>query len=572
MKPVKKWVAWLWVIVIMMSVAALPDSPSSAWAAANRFGYTGTPLQQLKNGAVAGFRDETNQVLAWLGVPYAKPPVGDLRWRAPRDSQNWRGVLETKQFQNKSLQNTGKAVVGSEDCLYLNIWRPDSKQQNLPVLVFLHGGGNTTGSADSFTGDVLAHKTQSVVISIDYRLGLLGWFRCPALKTGDPLDDSGNYGLLDAIKSLQWVKQNIRSFGGDPNNVTLAGQSAGGRDVLAILISPLSKGLFHKAIPLSGGQTLSEAVRGEQYAADVLAKLVIKDGKAANEAEAVRWIAAQSAQELVVYLKEKDAKAITALCTNPPIKMGPFPHLFKDGYVIPKAGFHVLAQGKYRRVPIMLGSCANEFAVWALIDPSMGVNITDLNKLQEESKIKLLAAANHYGSKLYAGFNSDSVAEQVAGVKGQPPVFIYRFAWGLDHGTVKSPLNTLLAATHGADMDFVVGKFTSVINTFYPGQYYTDANQPGREALSNAMMGYLKNFLYTGNPNGGSLVKWLPWRKDGQAKVLVLDADANDARIGMSGEYLQKAAIIEELDRNLPAEEGRFLTDQLFADRFFWEF
>ena len=174
--------------------------------------YQGKPLQQTQYGTVEGMQNEPSHTLAWLGVPYAKPPVDELRWKAPRNLEKWAGVLETKHFQNKSAQLAGQKLLGSEDCLYLNIWRPDTQEAMLPVLVFVHGGGNFNGSGETFNGEILAQKTNSIIISVNYRLGVMGWFHYSALKTGDKLDDSGNYGLLDVLKSLEWVQGSIKSF------------------------------------------------------------------------------------------------------------------------------------------------------------------------------------------------------------------------------------------------------------------------------------------------------------------------------------------------------------------------
>jgi len=189
--------------------------------------YSATVLQGTRYGTVEGVLAADGATLSWKGIPYAKPPVGPLRWKAPRDPGTWDGVLETKQYQQRSVQLAGANAVGSEDCLYLNIWRPNTSEENLPVLVFVHGGSNVSGSGEAWKGDNLARTANAVIISLNYRLGIMGWFNHAALVSGDKSADSGNFGLLDIIKSLEWVRDNIRSFGGDPGNVTLSGFSAG---------------------------------------------------------------------------------------------------------------------------------------------------------------------------------------------------------------------------------------------------------------------------------------------------------------------------------------------------------
>lgn len=242
-------------------------------------GFKPQTLQQTKYGAIDGKTYEQYGTLGWLGVPYAAPPVGELRWKAPREPDAWTGTRTAKEFAACSLQLSGETIAGSEDSLYLNIWRPNTTSSKLPVMVFLHGGGNMTGSGKDFQGEQLARNTNSIIISVNYRLGALGFFQNAALKTGNPLDDSGNYGLLDAFRALQWVQDNIEGFGGDTGNVTLAGQSAGARNVLAALISPLSKGLFQKLAAFSGGLTTATPEEGEQKSEDAFVKLLVQEGK-----------------------------------------------------------------------------------------------------------------------------------------------------------------------------------------------------------------------------------------------------------------------------------------------------
>nr|WP_256984449.1 carboxylesterase family protein [Paenibacillus taichungensis] len=160
-------------------------------------------LQQTTYGPIDGRTYEQFGTLGWLGVPYASPPVGELRWKAPREPEAWMETRSAKEFAASSLQLSGIDTTGSEDSLYLNIWRPDTISSKLPVMVFLHGGGNMTGSGKDFQGEQLARNTNSIIVSVNYRLGALGFFQHAALKTGNALDDSGNYGLLDALRALR---------------------------------------------------------------------------------------------------------------------------------------------------------------------------------------------------------------------------------------------------------------------------------------------------------------------------------------------------------------------------------
>ncbi|MCX5899490.1 MAG: carboxylesterase family protein, partial [Proteobacteria bacterium] len=210
-------------------------------------------------GDVQGY-EENYTTRVWKAIPYARPPVGELRWKAPQDPDSWSEIKQSKEFCSWCPQtgsDNGTTVLkGSEDCLCLNIWRPRSAEGNLPVFFWIHGGSNKVGSADPYIGAPMAGKHNMVVVTINYRLGPLGWLTHPALREGqDPFNSSGNYAILDIRKALGRVRDNIEAFGGNPNNVTIAGQSAGGVNVLTLMISPQAKGLFHRVISQSGGLT-----------------------------------------------------------------------------------------------------------------------------------------------------------------------------------------------------------------------------------------------------------------------------------------------------------------------------
>lgn len=209
---------------------ALLTFPATAQDAINKAGT----VRQTVYGAVQGRAAGNGTAIAWLGIPYAKPPVGELRWMPPQSPDPWQGVLPTVKYASRAPQPSSNGVIGKEDCLYLNVWRPATMQTRLPVFFFLHGGSNQAGSSEAFNGDKFAVSANCVVVTINYRLGALGWMNLPALKSGDPVNDSGNWGLLDCVKALEWVRDNIASFGGDPANVAVAGSSAGGRDTLAL--------------------------------------------------------------------------------------------------------------------------------------------------------------------------------------------------------------------------------------------------------------------------------------------------------------------------------------------------
>lgn len=216
----------------------------------------------LANGSINGIVED--EVLVWHGIPYARPPVGELRWRAPEPPQNWTGTLDASvrasecvQAETTSRWQRTSTMVGSEDCLYLDVYRPNRpgyEDEQLPVYVWIHGGSNNFGSTKQYDLRALAERSDVVVIAIQYRLGPLGWFFHPDVQTNgaDALSDSGNFGTLDTIRALEWIQANASAFGGNPDNVTITGESAGAHNVLNLLVSPKAEGLFDQAVSQSG--------------------------------------------------------------------------------------------------------------------------------------------------------------------------------------------------------------------------------------------------------------------------------------------------------------------------------
>lgn len=505
----------------------------------SQLSYEQGTIETTRYGKVEGLFLNSDKTIAWLGVPYAKPPINDLRWKAPVPPSVWSGVLETKVASSKSAQVSSNKFSGSEDCLYLNIYRPNTSEEKLPVVVFVHGGNNQTGSgADQFDGQYLSANASCVVVTINYRLGALGWLNLPALKTGNPIDDSGNFGLLDIKESLTWISDNITAFGGNPDNVTLSGQSAGGRDVMAALISPLFDGKFHKAIAYSGGITTVTPEYGQKIATKAIAKWVVEDKIKPDEKSAIEWL--NSARpEVTAYLRNQPAERIASIMTNALIRMEVFPHLFADGYVLPKNGFDVLKTGSYIQVPTILGSCATEFSLFTFYDPYFYAAASTGKLAENKELLAQYKFAEKYGSDLYASFNADQSAQILAGNKNQPNVYAYRFLWSKNLGG--------LGAFHSLDMDFVTGTTAALSK-----KLYNDKNKGGVADLTNSLQEYIKNFIYTSNPNGGNLVKWDAWsNQENSPKVLYLDADDNQAIIEMTNIFISPNDVLTQIDKDL---------------------
>lgn len=528
-------------------------------------------MENTKYGKIVGIENHQNGIRAWLGVPYAKPPVGELRWKAPRDPEPWNGVREATRFAGQSAQLAGLQLHGTEDCLYLNIWRPATTEKNLPVFVFVHGGGNFYGSGEMFKGDRLAKRLNGMVISLNYRLGVLGWLNYSALKTGNPLDDSGNYALLDVFKALEWVQDHSEIFGGDPKNVTLAGQSAGARNVMAAIISPLGKGLFHKAVALSGGLTFAEPEQGETFAQEYVKQRLIQIGEANDDQEAAKWLERHSPAEIGDFLRRQDTLAVTVPRPDN-IRMAPFPHLFKDGYVIPRSGAAAISEGNYQHVPMILGSMAREFSYYTVTEPYFSSALRSRSIFQNEKQLKLYRESVEFGGKMFAGFVSERIADLLSGDPEQPPVYAYRFSWGRNEAAIAFPWNKMLGAAHAADVDFYTGYEEFPFQKLFPDLYYTAKNRPGREKLSRTLAAYLKNFVTGSDPNGSDLINWNPWPHNGAAAFLELDADVVQTRIRMVDERFAKPALIQEMKATLSDDEWNVLSENLFKGRFFWEY
>ena len=233
-------------------------------------------VRTTAQGEVIGFKE--GETYAWRGIPFAQPPINELRWKAPRPPEPFESRFEAKEFTQACFQPQGFMTgeeggwTGSEDCLYLNIWSPAWSPQELgekkvPVMMWIHGGGNVIGSADTYYPSHMVSDHEVIVVTVQYRMSILGWFRHPALRQeGSTLEDaSGSFGTLDNIMALRWIRENISQFGGDINNVTIYGESAGGHNVAALYASPLASGLFHKAIVQSGIVSHSKTEEAEAY-------------------------------------------------------------------------------------------------------------------------------------------------------------------------------------------------------------------------------------------------------------------------------------------------------------------
>jgi para-nitrobenzyl esterase len=398
--------------------------------------------------------------------------------------------------------------MGSEDCLYLNVWRPADDRARLPVYVWIHGGGNSTGSANSSDnqGQALAAHAGIIFVSVEYRLGPFGWFVRPEV-TGNAEDDSGNYGTLDLIAALGWVRDNIASFGGDPGNITIAGESAGGFNVLTLLLAPAARGLFHRAIVESAYRTTSTPEKMSNFAARIIAKI---PGPA----------------------KEVSASRILSLAPLGLIGMLDLPYPNWDGKVLPAEGFAAFSDpAKVADVPIIIGTNKEETKLFQWLS---GKDSRDPG-YQKGAEIM---------SARWKAEGADSIADAI--VSGDPgrKVYVYRFDWGALDAAGKSVLGgragAKIGAAHAMEVSFFLRNDSVYNNAFLP-PIFTNENEPGRKALQAVMDSFLTAFVAEGDPNLGvglagepaaTLPTWEPWSAASpEPPFMVFDASLAKAKV-----------------------------------------
>ncbi len=535
-------------------------------------------LRRTSLGLVQGAADASG-TLSWKGIPFAAPPVGPLRWKAPVAPAPWTGTLAAQRFGSACLQNgriygpganntydgtiatTLNTPVGSEDCLTLNVWRPAGHTAGLPVIFFVYGGSNISGyTADPvYDGAALARAANAVVVTANYRVGPLGFFNLEQLKTGtDVGENSGNFALLDIIQALKFVQANASEFGGDAGNVTLMGQSAGAINVYALMTSPLAAGLFHRAAPLSGGislatnlppgnlPTLNPPAVSLNQANTLLVKQMVADGLAADSASAQARIALMTREEVAAYLRGKDAKVLlTTLLANALTGSGPIP----DGTVIPADPIAAIAAGRYNKVPVLAGNTGEEgklfapfvtlfggppgfkdgdavrFNMMANFNPNAPATLTEADILDpvyvpSNTPVTGWTARADRLTSIFMTPSRDNVLNALK--TQQPNVWYYRFDWDQE----PAPWNTVYGSAHAFDLPFLFGNFGP---SLFSNAIASNANQPGRLALSAAMMASVGAFARNGDPNNAALgVTWQPW-----PARLVFDATPTQAVISV---------------------------------------
>ncbi len=496
---------------------------------------------KIANGDLEGIADKSTGARSFKGIPFAEPPVGDLRWKPPQPVKNWQGARKADKFGPRCMQ---RPIFGdmnfrsngmSEDCLYLNVWTPaKSGNEKLPVLVYFFGGGFMAGdgSEGRYDGESMAKKG-IVAITVNYRLGVFGFFTHPELTKESPHHASGNYALLDMHAALKWAQQNIAAFGGDPKRVTIAGESAGSIAVSAQMASPLSKGLIAGAIGESG------SILG------ALSAVPLAEG----EQNGLKFAGTLGADVSLAALRAIPADKL--LETAAP-RFGPV----VDGYFFPKSPFEIFAAGEQARVPLLAGVNSEESGYFAVLSrekptvenyrkalerlyPGKGEEVFKLYPASNETEV--MDAAQDLASDRFIGYSTWKWVD-VATKTGGKPTYYYLYARqrpamrpemgdaqpGLAGGVVRgqqaaaNPRPQPRGASHSAEIEYAMGNLD--LNKVY-------AWTPDDYKVSKAMQEYFANFIKTGNPNG----KGLPdWPKFAEGKRIIIDvntrADADKAR------------------------------------------
>lgn len=478
--------------------------------------YSFAQTESLKiktaNGILRGIAEEN--VVVFKGIPFAVPPVGELRWRPPQPVKNWEGEFDASKFGANCAQAGFRSVAGtiaegsSEDCLCLNIWKPinTSRKSKLPVMVWIHGGGFTGGSGSSPQnfGHEFA-KNGVILVNINYRLGRLGFFAHPALSATFPNEYKGNYGLMDQIEGLRWIQKNIIEFGGDPNNVTIFGFSAGGVSVHSLVTIPSASGLFHKVISQSGGgrngvltgRPIIKENTDAFYpvsAETIGINFAKKHGIEGTDASALAKLRALKVEEIIDGGQETDGP------NGPRIYSGPI----LDGKLVIETAESAYMAGRQPKVPLIIGNCSAEIG---------GPFVSNA-----KSKEELFASFGHLEGDAKAAYDSDGTKSfneiittfNTDWVWGEPsrmtakvfiakkaPTYMYQFGYVPSNGQQRSPFG----AGHGSEVSFVFNTLNA--------RWGTQGEPSDQEKeLAKTMNIYWTNFARTGNPNGEGITNW----------------------------------------------------------------
>lgn len=469
----------------------------------------------LTSGAVVGGISD-NGAKTWLGIPYAQPPVGDLRWHPPLAVEPWSNIRPALAHGNWCPQRTNGwdgllglprgELRGHEDCLFLDVYAPSRavRGDNLPVMFWVHGGSNVWGRAEQYNGSELAQSQGIIVIVVQYRLGPLGWFAHPEFE-----QTGANFALMDLVQALRWTQSNISVFGGDPNAVTIAGESAGANNILALLSMPAADGLYRAVIAQSGLPTSIPLAIGRNGYGDTIQGATVAAATFTGQDE-------PSADEL----RQADLSTVFDAYRDARV-----PAVIRDGVTLPDMPLaDVIASHQAGRgIPIVLGSNRDEAKYILAFDPAMTKKAIGIFPQPKDTAYYL--ATSDYITRAWRIIGVTGLAHKL-NEAGAGPVRTYRFDWDNQGSVGPTNLSTMIGAAHSMEIPFVFGQFENFMGRL-DKRFFTSKNEPGRLALSHLMMACWGHIIHreqvsTACPN------WPAVQAEGQ-QTLVFDVPEEES-------------------------------------------
>ncbi len=532
-------------------------------------------IVNCEQGLLQGSRE--GATIAWKGVRYAAAPVGELRWREPQAAPSWPGVRSARAPGKPAPQliPVTNSPTGDEDCLTLNIWRPDDLADDMPVYIWVHGGANTAGDASpngDYSGRNLAERSHMVVISINYRLGPFGWLLDSDLV---PESTGGNLGLLDIVAALRWIKSNARAFGGNPANLTLTGESAGAANILALLCMDEATGLFQRAILQSPLDLTSTANAAREESRKLLCRVMIGANLAETPDEASILLDSMSPKEKSDFFRSRKTEEFLEDFSGGALAMYDWPSLILDGTVLPREGLTVFRNGGHKvKVPLIIGSNKDEVGVFLFLEGKISANSP------------LYQKALAYGSEAWRAKWIESIASDLASDPEQGPVFMYRFDWGSSqpdgNSVLPVTLGTNVGAFHALEIPFFLGNDT-IAGYVISRLIFNLWNSESRKSLTAAIMSYTRGFALGIDLENFAPVADLersrelrlkndlpPWPRfrplntdNRSALGLIFSADTETASVTLLSSSPSAGEELAALEARIPANEIRYIKSKL---------